>query len=147
MMQARSFLMGPYRAISPINDKLHHYLRSGWNYFGDASVRFLGVGVSSVVGNDGTLNTIDPIVGQGIRLLGSEGTSPVICDVDPTGIAASQIFVGGLSLGSDDLGLTATHDTRAFCRWLVWRNVETFRGEQNFVAPARPGNSRCPVSV
>jgi hypothetical protein len=129
---ARSWLMGTYPAISPINRKIHTYLRSGWNYFGDASVRFLGVEVSSVVADDGEQSTSDAIVGQGIHLLGSGRSRPVICDVDSTGVAASQIFVGGLSLGGDALGLTATHDTRAFCRWLVWRNVETYQGEQNF---------------
>ncbi len=131
--EARSWLMKTYRAISPINQKLHTYVRSGWNYFGEASVRFLGVEVTSVVTDDGEQNTSDPIVGQEIQLLGSKGTWPVICDVDPTGVAAVQIFIGGLSLGCDSLGLTALHDTRVFCRWIVWRNVEIYQGQQNFV--------------
>jgi hypothetical protein len=131
---ARSLLMSTYSAISPINQNLHTYVKSGWNYFGDSSVRFLDVAVTSVVGVDGELGDDDPIVGKGIRLLGNGRTRPVICDTDPTGISASQMFIGGLSMGDDDLGLTATHDTRAYSRWIVWRNVATYPGEQNFIA-------------
>ena len=35
----RRFLMQGRIAISPINDKAHRYLRGGWNYLGDSTVR------------------------------------------------------------------------------------------------------------
>jgi hypothetical protein len=130
---ARAWLIEGVPAISPINQKLFTYVRSGWDYFGDLSVQFQDTTVCSVVGTDGRRSRRDPIVGEPVQIVGSHGTKPVICAVDSTGAAAAQIIVGGFVLGDDELGLSATYETRAFNRWIVWRNAQVYQGEQNFV--------------
>jgi hypothetical protein len=131
--KARRWIMGGLTAISPINNRPHRYLRCAWNYFGDASVRFQRVVVCSTVGVDGRMHPHDPIVGQPIQLQGADKTHPVISDVDHSGVAVTQIFVGGIRLGDGHLGLSAIHNTRAYSRWIGWRNAATYQGEQNFV--------------
>src|SRR5262249_19902321 len=131
--QARAWLIQGIRAISPINENVHTYLRCGWKYYGDMCVRFQAARVSAVVGTEGHRIRHDPILDGAIRLLGSDRTAPVICAVDSTGVSAAQIFAGGLSLGDPSLGLSATYDTRAYNRWIVWRNAQIYQGEQNFV--------------
>jgi hypothetical protein len=131
--EARAWMTEGIQAVSMINKNVHWYLRSGWNYLGDSSAKFQDVAVTAAVGNDGRAAASDPIVGQAVRITGSEGASPVICDVDPSGSALCQLFVGGLSLGDSALGLEAAHDTRAFGRWVLFRNASIYQGEQNYV--------------
>ena len=45
----------------------------------------------------------------------------------------TQLFVGGLSLGTSELGFKAWHNTKAFNRWVRFRNASTYKGEQFFV--------------
>jgi len=154
---ALAWMMGRFPAVGPDKVTIHTYLRSGWNYFGTMRTEFQDVVVTSVVGLDGKVNTQDPVVGKGIELLISSPTqekfrdqekfvseafkarvslfgkaTPVVCDVDPMGSAMAQLFVGGLSLGDDSLGFNAQHDTRAFSRWVLFRNASTYQGEQFF---------------
>jgi len=114
------------------NQKLFTYIRCGWNYFGDLSTTFVGAAVSAVVGRDGPARTDDPLVGGPVRLLGSEGTTPVICDLDPTGVWLPQLFVGGITVGVPGAELMAVHDTRAFARWLTFRNAGVYPDEQAY---------------
>jgi hypothetical protein len=131
--EARAWLIEGFPAGSPINQKVFTYVRSGWNYFGDMSVQFQDTTVCSDVGTDRRRSRRDPIVGEPVQIVGSGGSKPVICAVDSTGAAAAQILVGGFMLGNAELGLSATYDTRAFNRWIVWRNAQIYQGEQNFV--------------
>ena len=155
----RAWMMSGVEAISPINNQKFWYLRSAWNYFGNMSVTFSNAAVTAVVGRDGKTSTSDSIIGQTIELLGTAPalaaqsnlgvpivSSPaVICDLDPLGTSLTQIFIGGLSLGDGRIGFSATFDTRAFARWVLWRNVGTYQGEQNFPAQELSGNSRFPA--
>ena len=143
---ARAWMMSGVQAVSPVNKQIFWYLRGAWNYYGDMSVTFSNTAVTAAVGNDGKVSTSDPIVGQAINLLGSTASytaesavsdsvasaPAVICDLDPLGTALTQIFVGGLTLGDDRLGFRAAQDSRAFARWVLWRNASTYQGEQNF---------------
>ncbi len=53
--------------------------------------------------------------------------------MDPAGSAVTQLFVCGLSLGDTKTGLLAEHDTRAYSRWIMFRNASVYPGEQNYV--------------
>ncbi|MGA2208754.1 MAG: hypothetical protein ABSH30_03870 [Acidimicrobiales bacterium] len=71
-------------------------LRSSWNYYGDMSLRFLEVSVTGVQLGPGTVVTdpaADPLVGAAVSL--DDG---VMCDVDPEGIDATQVFAGSLQI-------------------------------------------------
>ena len=138
---ARAWMMSGVQAVSPVNKQIFWYLHGAWNYYGDMSVTFSNTAVTAAVGNDGKVSTSDPIVGQAINLLGSTASytaesavsdsvasaPAVICDLDPLGTALTQIFVGGLTLGDDRLGFRAAQDSRAFARWVLWRNASTSR--------------------
>jgi hypothetical protein len=137
--EARAWMMAGMQARHPRNKQLHWYLKSGWNYFGDMSFRFVDVAVTTVTGTDGKTGARDPIVGQTVAILGSaeeehfrEPPPAVICDLDPLGSALTQLFIGRLTLGGKALGLEATYDTRAFGRWILWRNATIYQGEQNY---------------
>ena len=137
--EAREWMIGGILAGNPINNQLEKYLRCSWNYFGNLSVQFVDAVVTSVVGKDGQLNVTDAMVGKPVNILSSLPRGPdaasspaVICDLDPLGTGLTQIFVGGLSLGDEVLGLSATHDARAFVRWAGWRNTSTYQGEHTF---------------
>ena len=133
---ASRFMIQGFDAYNPINNNLFFCMNSGWNYFGDASVQFQDVVVRSAVGVDGELHVDDPVVGLPFRLLGAtednRPTLPVICDLDPSGVATSQLFVGETRLGDETFGLRAIYDTRGYSRWIGWRNAQVFPGEQSF---------------
>lgn len=139
--EARGWMMEGVQAIHPTNKKLHWYLKSGWNYYGDMSFQFSDAAVTAVTLKNGRTNTSDPIVGKPVHLLGSAETVhefgrplPVLCDVDPQGSALTQLFLGQFLVGESPLRLVATRNTRAFSRWVLWRNTAIYEGEQNFPA-------------
>jgi hypothetical protein len=155
--EARAWMMEGFQAVHPQNGQLHWYLKSGWNYFGDGSLRFVDVAVTTVTGPDGTTGSLDKIVGQSVEVLGSPGqpnsfAAPLpaasdrnasdssdlppamICDLDPLGTALTQLFIGRFVLGDTTFGLEATYDTLAFGRWVMWRNATVYQGEQNYPA-------------
>jgi hypothetical protein len=73
-------------------------LRSSWNYYGDMSLRFLEVAVTGVQLGPGAVVTdpaSDPLVGATVSL--DDG---VMCDVDPEGIDATQVFAGSLQINA-----------------------------------------------
>lgn len=86
-----------------------YYTEAGWNYYGDHQVAFMGATVSSC-GAPGAVSTTDPLVGQPVYLLGSldpvTGKGPyggaVMVDLDPTSSQSTQIYVGGLMIGTPD---------------------------------------------
>jgi len=124
-------------AISIINQQIFTYLRGGWNPFGDMTTEFVDVRVCSTTGSDGNLNTIDPLVGSWLAIDGTLGVNeprskPKLCDLDPCGTALTQLFLGLFRIGDSTLGLKATCDRKAFGRWVAFRNVLTYPGEQNF---------------
>lgn len=86
-----------------------YYTEAGWNYYGDHQVAFMGATVSSC-GAPGAVSTTDPLVGAPIYLLGSVDPvtgkgpygGPVMVDLDPTSGQSTQIYVGGLLIGTPE---------------------------------------------
>jgi hypothetical protein len=73
-------------------------LRSSWNYYGDMSIRFLDVAVTGVQLGPGAVVSdpaADPLVGAAVSL--NDG---VMCDLDPEGVDATQVFAGSLQINS-----------------------------------------------
>ena len=127
-------------AIGPTAPCLN-YIRSGWNLYGDYRTSFDATAITSVVSGPGAADRVtsakaDPVVGQPVTLLGSVFKDPLrrgnamMCDLDGTGLVTTQLFVGGLQIGS----LQLNHDTRCYQNWLnFFSTVGQYGGEQNFV--------------
>jgi hypothetical protein len=139
--QAAEYLREPVvMAISPTSPCMT-YIRSGWNLDGDYRTVFDSTVVTSIVGGPNAADRVtsastDPLVGQTVALLGSVFHDPLrrgfamMCDLDGTGLVTTQVFVGGLQLGS----LQLNHDTRCYQNWLnFFSTVGPYGGEQNFV--------------
>jgi hypothetical protein len=129
------------------------FIRGGWNLYGDHSTAFDNTTISSVVlgpnaSDRRTTSQQDPLIGQSVMLLGSVSDDPmrrgaaILCDLDPTGLVTTQLWIGGLQLGSGGAdGLDSSqmivqlnHDTRGFQNWLNFFSiVGPYGGEQNFV--------------
>ncbi|NQW01446.1 MAG: hypothetical protein HQ483_17215 [Rhodospirillales bacterium] len=95
------------------------YTNSGWNYYGDHLVKYVDAKISSQ-GKAGAISETGDLVGLPIQILGSidpvtgKGPSfgPVMVDLDPTSSQTTQIFVGGLQIGSSEAPeLLIHHDT------------------------------------
>jgi hypothetical protein len=119
------------------------YLNSGWNWYGDMSVYFKDVQVTSVRRKDGAISTNDPVVGKYVNIVGENGNLPVMTDSNPTVAVAPQLFVGGLTIGDNPTAqerspspaapvLSALHNTRGFARWVGNRNWGMYTGEHGF---------------
>lgn len=101
-------------------------LRCSWNYYGDLTLRFLDVRVTGVQLAPGRLlvgAAEDPLIGGKLSL-----TDAVMCDIDPEGIDATQIFASSLQLesagGFRDRLFISRPPTRATLRQLNFcRNV------------------------
>ncbi len=86
-----------------------YYTGGGWNYYGDHQVTFANTVISST-GTPGTRSTEGALINQNIYLLGSVDPktkagpymSSVMVDVDPTASISTQIFIGGLMIGSPE---------------------------------------------
>lgn len=122
------------------------FIRGGWNVYGDHSTAFDSTVVTSVVTGPSaperiTSSAQDPLINQPVLLLGSVSTDPlrrgaaILCDLDPTGLVTTQLWIGGLQLGPDASQiLVLDHDTRAFQNWLnFFSTTGPYGGEQNFV--------------
>lgn len=138
------------------------FIRSGWNLYGDHVTSFDDTVVTSVVTGPAASDRIsaadvDPLVGQDVLLLGSVTDDPLrrggamLCDVDATGLVTTQLWIGGLQIGSggesgtdpSKIVVTFDHDTRAFQDWLNFASTlgtysatapyGVYGGEQNFV--------------
>ena len=123
------------------------FIRSGWNLFGNHSTNFDDTGITSIVigprpEDRFTAKSQDSLIGETFKLLGSVTNDPmrrhdpVICDLDCTGLITTQLFVGGIQIGSGPSGivLQINHDTRGFQNWLNFLStVGPYNGEQNFV--------------
>jgi len=117
------------------------FIRAGWNLYGDFTTALEDTVVTSVVyGPDPkdhvTSATQDSLIGRPVQLLGSVTNDParrgtaMLCDLDPTGLVTTQMWVGGLQIGD----IVIDHDTRAFQNWLNFNStVGGYNGEQNFV--------------
>lgn len=141
--------------VSMVNENINGcttFLRSGWNLYGDHTTTFKDTVITSVVSGTGAAERSataaeDPIVGQPVRLLGSVSVdpqrrgTPMLCDLDPTGLVTTQLWIGGLQIGSGGGSgidpaqmLQFNHDTRAFQDWLhFFATLGDYGGEQNFV--------------
>lgn len=83
------------------------YTAGGWNHYGDHVVTMHNALISSQ-GTPGNISLEGDMVGQPVYLLGSvtPGTGqgpysgPMMVDLDPTATTTTQIFVGGLQIGS-----------------------------------------------
>lgn len=129
------------------------YVRSGWNLYGNHFTTFENTKICSVVTGPNAANRItssaqDPLVGQPLMVLGSATAdptrrmSPILCDLDSTGLVTTQLFVGGLQIGSGgprgidpkQIALKVDYDTHGFQNWLNFQStVGPYGGEQNFV--------------
>jgi hypothetical protein len=117
------------------------YVRSGWNLYGDYTTFFDTTVITSVVSGPRAADRVtsaatDPLVRQPVTLLGSVLDDPMrrgsamMCDLDGTGLVTTQVWVGGLQIGS----LQLNHDTRCYQNWLnFFSTVGAYGGEQNFV--------------
>ncbi|MDG3008289.1 hypothetical protein [Paludisphaera mucosa] len=105
------------------------------------SSSFTQVSVCSVTDSNGRTHSDDPIIGSLVEIEGSpadmeffriRGPDAVICDLDPTGSATAQLFLGAFSLGNGVAGISATINVRAHARRALFRNAAVYEGEQNF---------------
>lgn len=97
-------------------------LNGGWNHYGDHLIGFDGASVSEVVLNYGQSG------GSGSALVGAEVSlpnNPKMVDVDPTGSANTQLFLGGFKIGDGNNGLqfNASPGAQTFFRWIGLRNL------------------------
>jgi hypothetical protein len=84
-----------------------YYTAGGWNHYGQHVVDMQNALVSSQ-GEPGDISTTGDLVGQPVYLLGSvdpvtqQGpmSGPMMVDLDPTSTVSTQIYVGGLQIGS-----------------------------------------------
>jgi hypothetical protein len=134
------------------------FIKSGWNLYGDYTTTFDNAVVTSIVTGPGAAITspqIDPLVGTPVVLLGSITSDPqrrgtaMLCDLDPTGLVTTQLWIGGLQFGADPYGGGGAPvlfppqfnaDTRGFQNWLNFFSTvgaaaygNKYGGEQNFV--------------
>ncbi|WP_165226680.1 hypothetical protein [Aquisphaera insulae] len=130
----RAWMTEGVQATNPLDNQVHWYIKSGWNYFGGLTIEFKDAAITAATGLNGRTTTDDPLVGARVRILGSSGTpSARICDLDPTGSALCQIFAGEISVGGGDLQLRGLQDVRAYSRWVLYRNAGVYQGEHGFV--------------
>lgn len=98
------------RLRSPATDKHgnNYFAKGGWNYYGDHQVALMNAKVSSS-GLPGAIAANSELAGLPIYLLGSVDPStgdgpyggPVMVDLDPTSSTTTQIYAGGLLIGSE----------------------------------------------
>jgi hypothetical protein len=134
--------------------KQRTYIKSGWNLYGDYTTTFENTKVTSIVATPGypvTSPTMDPLIGVPVALLGSVSSDPerrgdaMLCDLDPTGLVTTQLWIGGLQFGpatyagkAGDMSFMPQFnaDTRGFQNWLNFMSTVSqnpYGGEQNFV--------------
>lgn len=129
------------------------FIRAGWNPNGDHATTFENTTIQSVVysaGKSASTSAADPMVGVSFEIIGtpnpngSYSSRPMICDLDPTGLVTTQLYVGGIRFSyTDDKGqlqkIDALHDTRAYQDWLNFFSTVSpagYGGEQDFVGIA-----------
>jgi hypothetical protein len=119
----------------------NYYTDGGWNFYGDHQVHFVSAAVSSE-GPAGGVTESGDLVGQPVYLLGSidpvtkQGPffGPVMVDLDPTSSQTTQIFIGGLLIGSQaQPKLLIRHDTVGSSQSLALRVLKG--------CPDAPGSS------
>lgn len=111
--QARTYsddrLFELINAPDPRIDSESRYTAGGWNHYGEHVVTLHNALISSQ-GTPGNIALEGDLVGQPVYLLGSvtpdtgQGpySGPMMVDLDPTATTTTQIFVGGLQIGSSD---------------------------------------------
>ncbi len=165
--QVMAYLRTPVSMAIPGGDPCRSYIKSGWNLFGDHFTTFENTTICSVVTGPTAAERItataqDPLVGQALLLLGSatddptRRMSPILCDLDSTALTTTQLWVGGLQIGSGgptgidptQIALKMDHDTRCFQDWLNFQaTVGPYNGEQNFVGISCMMQFGIPVSA
>jgi hypothetical protein len=103
-------------------------VRGQWNYYGDMSLRFDDVRVTSAVLGPGKFAVGDPIIGARVALLNA-----LVCDVNPEGFDCTQIFSGAIEIDAPEaFGGTGVflsrRPTRAVTRSLNWYRNVSFHG-------------------
>ncbi|TWH75999.1 hypothetical protein LX59_01509 [Azomonas agilis] len=84
-----------------------YYTAGGWNHYGQHVVDMQNVLVSSQ-GSPNNISTVGDLVGQPVYLLGSADpitgqppvSGPMMVDLDPTNGTSTQIYIGGLLIGT-----------------------------------------------
>lgn len=130
--------------------KVYPFIKAGWNLYGDYTTTFDDAVVRSiVVGPDEAIVSPfeDPLIGETVALLGSVTNDPLrrgsamLCDLDPTGLVTTQLWIGGLQFGAAPYGGGSgpqfNFDTRGYQNWLNFFSTvpgqAPYGGEQNFV--------------
>ena len=133
--------------------KTFAFIKAGWNLYGDYTTTFDNASVTSIVTGPGAAITSpqqDALVGQAVALLGSVSSDPMrrgtamLCDLDPTGLVTTQLWIGGLQFGAASYAGGGSGpeafpplfnaDARGFQNWLnFFSTVGPYGGEQNFV--------------
>jgi hypothetical protein len=151
--QIHAYLREQVSMSYPGSNSCVAFMRSGWNLYGDHFTAFDDTVVTSVVtgptaAEQSTTAAQDPLVGAAVNVLGSvtgdpaRRGDPILCDLDSTGLVTTQLWIGGLQLGSGGpMGTDASkiitqidYDTRAYQNWLnFFSTVGSYGGEQNFV--------------
>ena len=151
--QIHDYLRQQVMMSYPGSNNCMAFMRSGWNLYGDHFTGFDDTVVTSVVtgplpADQFTTPAEDPIVGQALTVLGSvtgdpaRRGEPILCDLDSTGLVTTQLWIGGLQLGSGGVSgndaskivAQMNFDTRAYQNWLNFNSsVGSYGGEQNFV--------------
>jgi hypothetical protein len=122
------------------------FIRSGWNLYGNHATFFENTTITSAIVGPSVSQRMnqpsqDPIIGQAFRILGSptedpsrRGT-PMIVDLDSTGLITTQLYIGGIEFGDSQSPITTINaDTRAYQDWLNFNStIGPYGGEQNFV--------------
>ncbi len=151
--QIRAYLREQVMMSNDASGACTAFIRSGWNLYGDHTTTLENTVITSVVTGPGASGRSitaaqDPLVGQPLLLLGSVSRDPLrrgtamICDLDPTGLVTTQLWVGGLQIGSggasgidpSQIVVQLDHDARGFQDWLhFFATLGPYAGEQNFV--------------
>lgn len=109
------------------------YVNGGWNYYGDNSIRFKDVVLTSVEMPDQPIMTTpkeDSSIGTQVAFLGSwyhgVRTGAILVDLDPNDGFTTQMIGEEFSLARErDPIMTATSQVKAYSRWLnLWRNLQ-----------------------
>jgi hypothetical protein len=150
--QIFAYMRQPVNMSYKPGEKPLPFIKSGWNLYGDYTTTFDNAVVTSIVNGPGaaiTSRAADPLIGEAVALLGSVSNDPqrrgdpMLCDLDPTGLVTTQLWIGGLQFGANQyssssgpFGPQFNFDTRGFQNWLNFFSTigaQPYGGEQNFV--------------
>jgi hypothetical protein len=146
---------GPSGGITPENfqetfrpwaisqqDVLSGAVPAEWNMWGTHAVRFVQYGegkstqITGGATQPGSIVTDDAMVGGQVLLTGTQGTPAVLVDTNMSSFWSSQIYWGGISIGSGDAAISAPMRHRMHSRWLNLNRIFSTTSQQTQPAAA-----------